>query len=262
MAYFDPDPNLNPDQFKHAVRNLRNMYNATPTHLQESGRNWYSDVHEATRKGIRGTSMDMAHGAGLVAAVSPGMDWNSRNIGAFKELHSLKEHDYLDIASGDRSSLAGMSVSQAGGDAIGKAHRIMLGEHPDDVLKSNKVRSFYQNIAHPHQSGPVTIDGRAHDIAANRQQGWQSNRGISGNYDDVKADGSGVPLANTRRYQAFAEAHRAASNAISEHEGRTLRPHDLQAVTWVGGKAQELAVPTKSGRPRVKGATRVGQPYL
>jgi len=260
MAFIDPDPKLNPDQFYHAVRNLRNMYNATPTHLQEAGRRWYPDVHEAVRKGVRGTSMSEEHGAGLVAAVSPGMDWESRNINAFKELHSLKEHDYRDIASGDRSSLTGKSVSQASSVQIGKAHRIMLGEHPDEVLRSNKVRPFYQNIAHPDVSGPVTIDGRAHDIAANRMQGWQSDRGISGNYDDTKANGTG-PTAGTRRYQAFAEAYRSASNAISEDEGRVLRPHGLQGAVWLGGKAVELAVPTKSGKPRVKGVTRAGQAY-
>jgi len=260
MAFIDPDPKLNPDQFRDAVRNVRNVYTDTPKSIKVSGQRWYEDVHEATRKGVRGTSMSEEHGAGLVAAVSPGMDWSGRNINAFKELHSLKEHDYRDIASGDRSSLKGMSVSQAASNAIGKAHRIMLGEPPDDVLSSTKVRSFYQNIAHPEVSGPVTIDGRAHDIAANRMQGWQSDRGISGNYDDVKVDGSG-PTAGPRRYEAFADSYRAAANAVSEHEGHLLRPHELQAITWEGGKRVELAVPTKSGKPRVKGVTRAGQPY-
>jgi len=260
MAFIDPDKNLNPDQFRDAVRNVRNVYTGTPKNIQESGQHWYEDVHEATRKGVKGTSMSEEHGAGLVAAVSPGMDWNSRNIDAFRELHHLKEADYQDIAKGDRSSLSGLSVSSANSNSIGKAHRIIQGEHPDEVLRSNKVRSFYQNIAHPNVSGPVTIDGRAHDIAANHMQGWLNNRGISGDYDDAKADGSG-PTAGTRRYQAFAESYRSAANAISEHEGHLIRPHELQAITWEGGKHVELAVPTKSGKPRVKGATRVGQPY-
>ena len=260
MAFIDPDPKLNPDQFRDAVRNVRNVYTDTPKSIKESGQRWYEDVHEATRKGVRGTSMSEEHGAGLVAAVSPGMDWTGRNIDAFRELHHLKDADYRDIASGDRSSLSGLGVSQADSNSIGKAHRIMQGEHPDEVLRSNKVRSFYQNIAHPDVSGPVTIDGRAHDIAANRMQRWQSDRGISGNYDDVKKDGS-TPLAGSRRYAAFAESYRSAANAISEHEGHLLRPHELQAITWEGGKRVELAVPTQSGKPRVKGVTRAGQPY-
>jgi len=261
MAFLDPDKNLNPDQFRDAVRNVRNVYTATPKSIKVSGQRWYEDVHEATRKGVRGTSMSEEHGAGLVAAVSPGMDWSGRNIGAFRELHHLKDTDFRDIAKGDRSSLSGLGVSQASSDAIGKAHRIMQGEHPDDVLRSTKVRSFYQNISHPDVSGPVTIDGRAHDIAANRMQGWQTDRGISGNYDDVKKDGSG-PTAAPRRYEAFAEAYRGAANAVSEHEGHLIRPHELQAITWEGGKRVELAVPTKSGKPRVKGVTRAGQPYV
>ena len=261
MAFFDPDPDLNPEQFRDAARNVRNLYQATTKDVKASGKHWYEDVHEAVRKGIRGTSMSEEHGAGVVAAVSPGMDWSGRNIHAFGELNRLKEADFRDIRSGDRSSLSGLSISPAGSDAIGKAHRIMQGEHPMDVLRSNKVRAFAQNITHPDVSGPVTIDGRAHDIAANRMQGWKSDRGIAGDYDDVKVNGRGY-LAGTRRYQAFAEAHRAAASAISEDEGRLIRPHELQAVAWLGGKRIERSGLTKAGTPRVQGVFRAGQAYL
>lgn len=252
-----------------AATNIANVYDATPDHLKQEGREWYPKVHEATAKGVRGKNLSIKQGAGLVAAVSPNMDWENSNIGAFDELSKLngrqwkaihKSHADAQIAKarGEKphrsdeaaSILQGMSISRAPDSNLIKAHRIMDGEDVDSVLSRRtapKTNSFAHNIAEPDKAGHVTIDGRAHDIAANRMQSWTSDRGISS-----AATKSGKPT----RYEHFEESYRHAANAVGE------LPHTMQAVTWVGGKAMEMATPTKSGKPRQKGPTRVGQPYV
>lgn len=261
-------PNIDlghPRQFKAAVDNIRNLYNATPEQVRKAGAQWYDRVNEATAKGVRGTQMSTLSGAGLVAAVSPNMDWEKNNIDAFRELHSLKGGDWENIqnsaAGKSRSSeakrtLNGLSISTSSDANLIKARRIMDGEHVDDVLSRRtapKTNSFAHNIAEPQTDGHVTIDGRAHDIAANRLQPWTSDRGISS---------AALPTGKTTRYEHFENAFRTAAQALSEEHGVLHLPHQLQAVVWEGGKGLERAGTTKKGTPRKKGVSRLGQQYL
>jgi hypothetical protein len=266
MAANFPNVDLsNPRQFKSAVDNIRNLYNATPEQVRRTGAQWYDRVNEATAKGVRGTQMSTLSGAGLVAAVSPNMDWERNNIDAFKELHSLKGGDWASIAdsaagrsrSGEASRvLNGLSISTTSDANLIKARRIMDGEHTDDVLSRRtapKTNSFAHNIAEPQTNGHVTIDGRAHDIAANRLQPWTSNRGIGS---------AALPTGKTTRYEHFENAYRSAAQSLAEQHGVLHLPHQLQAVVWEGGKGIERAGTTKKGTPRLKGVSRVGQQYL
>lgn len=239
-----------------AVQNISNVYNATPEPVRRSGKEWYSRVNEATAKGIRGSSLNIHQGAGLVAAVSPQMDWEKNNIDAIGELRNLSHAQWGKITSGDRSPLHGMSISRAPDSGLLKAHRIMHGEEdPDQVLNRRtapKTNSFMHNIAEPDKAGPVTIDGRAHDIATNRMQGWEQPRGLQS---------AALKTGKKSRYEHFEDAYRGAAKSIGIQHGEHLLPHELQAVTWEGGKQIEKAAPTKSGQPRKVGARRVGQPY-
>lgn len=251
----------NPDQFMQAVRNIQHLHDVTPPHLRASGSEWYPKVHEAVQKGIRRTSVSPEHGAAMVASISPQMDWGSRNIPAFKELHSLKKQDWAAIhrseAGGRRTPevehlLKGMSLVHASDTGLVRAHRLMEGENIEDVINRRtapKIHSFYHNIAYPHQHTHVTIDYRAHDIAINRMYpAAYSGRGLSS-----AALASGKPT----RYEHFENAYRAAGL------GRDIElPHHMQAIVWEGGKHIETSAPTKSGKPRVKGVTRTGQPYV
>jgi hypothetical protein len=252
-----------------AATNVANLYDATPDHVKEQGRLWYPKVHEATVKGVKGRGLSVEQGAGIVAAVSPNMDWEKNNIDAFGEISGLKQHHWDAIHASSAASkaaraqgikrgrspeaesvLRGMGISRATDSGLIKAHRIMQGEPVDDVLRyqtNPKTNSFAHNIADPSKYGPVTIDGRAHDIATNRQVGWNLDRGINS---------AGLKRGGTTRYEHFAGAYRSAAEAVGES------PHNLQAITWTQGKHMELAVPTKAGTPRKKGATRAGQPYL
>lgn len=256
-----PSPRFPPvDMTRHrkraAVQNITNVYTATPEPARQSGREWYDRVNDATAKGIKGTSLSIQHGAGIVAAVSPQMDWEKNNIDALHELRHLNGSQWGDILKGDRSPLTGMSISRSPQSGLLKAHRLMEGEEPDTVLdrrSAPKTNSFMHNIAEPDKAGPVTIDGRAYDIANNRMQGWEQPRGIQ------SAD---LKTGKKTRYEHFEEAYRGASKAIELQHGDKLLPHQVQAATWEGGKHLERQAPTKSGRPRKVGPTRVGQPYV
>lgn len=248
---------MTPHRRRAAAQNITNVYHATPENVRTSGMDWYNKVHEATQKGIKGSQLDIHQGAALVAAVSPQMDWDKRNIDALGELRHLNRAQWGDISKGDRSPLAGMSISQSPTSGLMKAHRIMHGdEDPYEVLNRKtapKTNSFAHNIAEPDKTDFVTVDGRAHDIATNRMQGWEQQRGI----------GSAATARGTKtRYEHFESAYKSAASSITKQTGSPIRPHELQAVTWEGGKHIERSAPTKSGRPRKVGPTRVGQPYV
>jgi hypothetical protein len=251
----------NPDQFRHAVRNVQRVHDLTPEQIRRSGESWYPRVHEAVTKGVRGTSMTPEHGAGVVATLSPQMDWSARNIPAFKELGSLKSGHWDVIRrsaeAGTRTPearelLRGKSLAHASDIGLMRAHRIMSGEHPLDVISRQtapKEHSFYHNIAFPDRPTHVTIDYRAHDVAANRMYPAAfSGRGISS---------AALKTGKPTRYEHVENVYRQAA------AGRDIElPHTLQAITWEAGKHIETSAPTKTGAPRVKGVARKGQPYV
>lgn len=241
-----------------AAGNIAHMYDTAPKHIQETGRLWYPKVHEATAKGARQMGMSIDHAAGLVAAVSPNMDWEKSNIGAFKELHTLKPEQWDAVhrsaaAPGGRSreaksALRGLSISSAPDSNLVKAHRIMGGEHPDDVLNlrtAPKTNSFFHNIADPSNPHHVTVDGRHNDIATNTLRPWKTGRGI----------GSAGLKRGTSRYEHFANATKNAAQAVG------VEPSTMQAVSWEHGRHLERTGLTKAGTPRKVGVRRTGQGY-
>lgn len=276
----------NPQQFKQVVQNISNVYHATPEQVRSSARPWYAQVNEAVAKGVRGTSMTPRQGAGLVAAVSPAMEFEGRNIHAFKDFGNLRQRDwdaihrsargeagntYVDPRTGKnkirRSSeaesiLKGTSLSHTSDRFLIEGHRIMQGEDFADVmprLSSPKRNAFGEAIDDPEgerhkamgQRMHVPIDYRAYDIGMNQMIPTQfTGRGI---------DRANLPSGKTTRYEDFENAYRSAASAVGEDPDVA---HQMQAITWVGGKGIETAAPTKSGKKRVKGATRVGQPYV
>lgn len=270
-------PIHNPHQFEQVVQNLRNMHAATPDPLKEEGRVWYPKVNDAVAKGVRGMGLGRggdAHlaGSGLVAALSPGMDFDRSNIQAFNELKHIKSADWDVLMkhgrfkeSGEEGGpqqkrhpavahmLQGLEIAKAPDVQLYKAHRIMRGEDPEAVLNRRtapKTNSFMHNIHDPSSNQFVTIDGRAHDIGNNRMYPWTySGRGISSAVSAPYSSGRPRPLT---RYEHFQDAHKMAAEMEGEDTGNAF-----QAITWVGGKHRERAM---SGR--AKGPARRGQPYL
>lgn len=256
----------------------------------DDGLSWYGNVHDAIRKdiGMFGNGLSVHHGAGIVAAVSPNMDFESNNIHALSELAGMTpEHWGIVAASAnqpgipfiDKSGRRGRkvaprtaeaasmlsevapSVSTAPDSNLMKAHAIIHGADFNDVLNRRtapKTNSFAHDLADPsHTShGFVTIDGRQADIIANRMRPWTwSNRGISS---------AALPTGGQTRYEDHeAVMHAATSRLARRHEAfRNATPADVQAVTWLMGQHVERMPPTVSGEPRQKGVSRRGQPYI
>lgn len=185
-----PEPNT-------AVERILTIYeHATPDQVS-AGASWYSDAHEIAREMHReypARLMTIAHAAGLIAAMSPNESWTKNLENAWKFLET------------DDSK----SLPRSKDDA----RLIVLGFHPGVVLFRGgvnfKVQSFYENIAIPEESGPVTIDRHAKGIIYN-------DAGIV----NVK------PHATRQEYDFYELMYKKAAAEIG------VLPHQMQAITWL-----------------------------
>lgn len=270
---------------KFAQQNIEHVIRDAPMETRLEGMSWYHNVHEATVKGAHESGIPTRHAAGVVAAVSPNMDWEKNNINAFSELHNLNKDQWGAIEGSLRQSqqayarnaqngfgkghplrydtgrsqeardaLQGLSISTATDHGLLKAKRILEGADPDVVMPrrtSPKTNSFMDNIHDPGADRHVTIDGRAHDIAADRLQGWTQDRGI----------GSAALLRGRSRYEHFEDAYRGAAAHLSGEFGHKILPHEAQAIAWTHAKNLERMGQTKAGKDRTFGVRREGQSY-
>lgn len=239
-------------------RRLRNIYEASPDDVREAGMNWYGNVHDAAQKAARSAGRTTRQAAGVVAAVSPNMDWEKNNINAFEEIDQLRPEHWDTIRESARAGnrtqaakdiLQGYSLSASTDKGLIKAHRIWHGgEDPEAVLDRRtapKTNSFFRNINEPHREGAVTVDGRHSDLIVDAMRPWSgpgSGRGISS---------AATKTGKETRYERY-----------EEHTRRTARragilPQQLQAVVW------ETAKPIERGfnPSRTKGDPRRGQSY-
>lgn len=165
---------------------------ATVKEMSE-GMDWYRDAHALA---VKLSPESPRHAAGVIAALSPMMDWG-QNV-------NLAVRAYRDgYASG--------ALSQS----VSKATRILNGEDPDAVLGGNKVRAFYGVIADP-TSDAVVVDRHAFDIAVGR----------------VTNNDSRHALGRKGVYETFANAYVRAAKTISKQTGMDVSASQVQAVTW------------------------------
>lgn len=257
--------------FAAALGNFLHSITSASTEHRRSGKEWYPRVHEAVAKEVArgmlsGHSDPHWAGSALVAAVSPGMDFEENNIHALSEMRGIssrqwdellgisKRKNALDPESARQAYFGNTSIKQAALPQIQKAGRILhLGEDPTDVMpfRSNpKTLSFAHNIHDPSDSAWATIDGRAFDTMTNRVRPWEySGRGIS-NADLVTA-------GRESRYEHARNIVQAAAAQMG------VDPSAAQAISWEHVKyGIELAGLTKKGEPRKQGPERLGQPYF
>lgn len=270
---YDPEKKLvtgvdnNPDM-RTMMRRTRNIYHATPDEIKEVGMQWYDKVHVAAKKAVRGVpGRDVEHAAGVIAAVSPNMDWERDNIAAFDELRGLKGRQWEAIhdsanqvpiigTDGKKSKpkrteaaeevLQGLGLAKATDKNLVKAHRIFVkGEHPDVVLdrrNNPKTHSFHHNIAYPKTSPYVTVDGRMADELVDARRPWKQDRGI---------DSSALRNGAQSRYDRMEES----VSRVATQEG--IRPLQMQAIDWEMGKVIERG----HNPDRKQGGPRRGQSY-
>jgi hypothetical protein len=131
---------------------IRAVWARSTSEERRQGRVWYASAreHAACIADLAGLTPE--HGAGILAALSPQLEWG-RNI---EEAYRLT----VAWVDGDTSVLDTLTAYPANVD---KASRILAGEHPDVVLGGPKVTAFYQAIA-GLPGGPV-VDRHATRVA-------------------------------------------------------------------------------------------------
>lgn len=246
-----------PAQVLAATSNYDQSIRTASPEVVEAGRTWYPKVHQAVQNSLEAnpgflSSHSNRHlaGSGLVAAVSPNMDWERNNIDAMGEMARMGSREWDAVMSGSHQDfkdvMAGTSIASASRDAMQRAGRIVQGEAVDDVLSPGgapKTYNFAHNI-HDPSADFITIDGRAFDTGINRALPWQQGRGIS-------SSRVGNATGKDTRYDQLGDV----LSAVSRQHG--FLPSEGQAVSWVNTKDIE-----NLGGTRAQGPARLGQPYF
>ena len=280
------NPHLNQREFRNAVRNHVNMAVSASDSVVEEGINWYPRVHDVARNASRQAGIPERAGYGMVAAVSPSMDFENQNIHAIQDLVGLttSEWDMVSRSASQPSVLSpsgrpvkakripevsamlserAPNVASATDANLLKAHAIAQGQDYDEVLprRTNpKVNAFAHTMEDPdlRTHNYVTIDGRQHDILANEMQKWKADRGL---------DSADLPSGKPTRYEDMELAthvgHEVTQDIDPRYRGTATSAG--QATTWVVAGLMERdsqRFPLKSGQPRKQGVFRQGQPYI
>lgn len=189
-----------PITFDHeqAVERILHVYDLADEAHHNEGASWYWDMRDFLLDMADHYNTTLRVAAGVTAALSPGIPYERNVLLAQDMLHKGDcRHPY--------------------GDPIRKARRIKDGEPPLDVLRGDKVRSFYDNIIDPIGSPSVTIDRHAYAITVAEADDIGPRGGARVRYQD---------LARKGMYERVAQAYRDAAEAA------WIRPSQMQAITW------------------------------
>ena len=159
------------------------------------GHNWYRIANALAR---RLDPIAPVQAAGVIAALSPMMDWD-RNM-------------MLAIRAYEDGEASGALFGN-----VRKANAIMAGADPLEILGGKKVRNFFAAIANPESEEAVCIDRHAFDIAMGR----------------VTNDKTRGALSRKGVYEEFQDAYRRAAKVLTKETGVHHTPSEVQAVTWV-----------------------------
>lgn len=182
-----------------SAANILAVYRQSTGEERTAGREWYADANRLAQilmhtPDERGPMLTLAGAAGVIAALSPLTPWN-RN----------KELAIRAVSDGTASGTLGNSVRAA--------NRILAGEPPEDVLKSDKVLNFYLSILGSWDA--VCIDRHALEVYHGKR------------YTDKTR-----PAVGKRLYREAADAYREAAKTLHA-EGTNISATALQAITWL-----------------------------
>jgi hypothetical protein len=212
-----------------SAQNIINAYDAADPGTREQGRHWYSDTHDLASAITNGNPET---GGILLSTYSPRKSWPAN---MYQAMRSFKQGQ----AMGPKD---GMMIT---GDMQKKAQRAIDGAGIDDLMKTAKTHSFGVLIKHgdDHPDDPyghVVIDTHAVNVAA------------GGNIRGK--EGEGAPIGDARQHEYVADFYRQAAQEISQREGKLMKPHELQAITWLVQKqvneAQDAAEATALNKGR------------
>ena len=222
-----PDPADMPFFKKHPVSadNVIAAYDAVPKQMRPDGMHWYHDAHLLSKALAHGNAEE---GAILLANYSPQANWP---INMFRAARVADEGKPIRAGDGYVTN-----------DQVKKAQKALDGLPIDQVLISPKTRSFAHLLAQGDDSpddpyGHVVIDAHALNVAAGGDI-----RGATYHSDKTRKKippEDQPPIgSDVRAHEYVGDTYRQAAKYISERDGVLIKPHQMQAVTWV---AQVLA---------------------
>lgn len=180
------------------VANVLSVFDRASEANLSDGLSWYDDAHSFAR--ILSPNKP-SKGAGVIAALSPMMGWDTNKNQAAKAFRNL--------------TAEGLGII---GNCV-KAERILYGADPLTVLSGNKVRAFYSTIMNPAGHSVPVVDRHAFDIAV-------------GMVTDDKTRGT---LSKKGVYALFADVYIQAAIA------RGVGAPQMQAVTWMQWREDKRA---------------------
>ncbi len=183
--------------------NILKVYNRATDAEREQGLYWYATANKDAQAIAERHNVPLKHVAGVIAALSPGLEWG---------LNLLQADELISAFKTDKPR---PSVGVYGKKNVNKAYEILQGQDPLTVLPKTgpKTRAFYSCIESPENSFQVTIDRHAKCLAY-----WRLT------------DREAISAVRPAEYEHLARHY----NVISERLG--LMPHQLQAITWVAWK--------------------------
>ena len=203
---------------------------------------WYPEAHDSAAS-IAGSSdgrIDQEHAEGVIAALSPQMEWDS-NLKAAEQLTAYvasgnadgktPEAAALDFINQQAASAAELDQGKMfqTADNVTKAMAIAMGGSIDDNLTGMKVRSFFNNIDDPNDTRDVTIDTHMAKVLTAVSPGLEKTG---------TTNGSALGLLNASSakegqqyggagYIAISEAVRSVSSQLG------VPPDAVQAAYWL-----------------------------
>jgi hypothetical protein len=207
------DPADHPFWKAHPVspENVIAAYDKTDPGQREQGAAWYREIHNMAGTYIAPGKPE--EGAILLSNYSPQTYWP------------------INMMNAARSARRGYGIGPGEGvmastTQANKANKAIAGEGIDKLMTTAKTHSFGALISRGDDSpddpyGHVVIDTHAVNIAAGGDI-----RGKKGGYGDA-------PIGDARQHEYVADQYRIAARRISERDGKLLKPHELQAITWV-----------------------------
>lgn len=185
--------------------NILAVYHSATSPEHRRGFQWYLMAQAQARRLASRYELPLSTSVGVIAALSPGLEWLQNIVDAEALIKAFLENDEPPM------------VGVYGRRNRDKALSILRGADPVDVLGGLKVRSFYANILQPNNPDPVTIDRHAYCLA----HGIRSERSGFASVD--------IKLT-PKRYRETAEAYREIAADLN------LLPNQLQATTWLAWK--------------------------
>ncbi len=113
---------------------------------QEQGIRWYFDAALDLREVATAKGWDIETLLGVVAALSPGLEW-TRNVG-----------NAIEAMKTPRGSQLPYTLATYGRGPLGKAEAIRDGAKPLSVLGGPKTRAFYETLFNPCTYTGVVVD--------------------------------------------------------------------------------------------------------